>query len=210
MFGRHSAQVVQSGRSFLSSLVLGVSLVLVSLVCAATLITVYGLNIVDRKTGNIFEFAEATVQSLPDLVDSLPPILADVVDDQRRPDYANQLDVSVRLTDARGSGRVRPVVAVHNRGSEVVSLMSMRIIVLNDRDDLITEINEWAATPIAADHHWRGPLLPGASRHFAAGSRSVGKNFRSDDDLRVEFEITDVRVWNRDSAGPGTPANTTS
>ena len=201
MFGNQSHQVARGGRSFLSSLVLGSSLVVVTLIVSVTTVVVYGMNVIDRKTGNVFELAGATVQSLPELIDSLPPVLADLIDDQRRPDYADQLDVSVRLADVRGSKGVRPVVLVHNRGDEVVSLMSMRIVILNGRDEPITEINEWGATPIAADHQWRGPLLPGAKRHFAAGRRFHGKNLQRDG-LRVEFEITDVRVWNRDSTDP--------
>ena len=200
MFGNNSPQVARSGRSFFSTLVLGGSLVVVTLIGSATVLAVYALNIVDRKTGNVFEFAEVAVQSVPDLIESLPPVLADLIDDERRPEYAEQLDVSVKLADAGGYKGVRPVVLVHNRGDEVVSLMSMRIVILNDQGDPVSEFNEWGATPIAADRDWRGPLLPGATRRFTAGWRSYRDKLQRDS-LRVEYEITDVRIWNRDNAG---------
>ena len=199
MFGNKSPQVVRSGRSFLSSLALGGSMVIVTLIASVTVLAVYSLNIVDRKTGNVFEFAETALQSVPELIESLPPVLADLIDDERRPDYANQLDVSVKLVDAGRHGGVRPVVVVHNLGEEVVSLMSMRIVILNSLGNPIREFNEWGATPIAADRDWRGPLLPGATRRFTAGWRSY-RDKLDRDSLQVEYEITDVRIWNQDSA----------
>lgn len=199
MFGNHSPDVVRTGRSFASSFVLGGSFVLVALIGSVTTVGVYALNIVDRKTGNIFEFAEEVVLSLPEIAEALPPVLADLINDERRPGYADQLDVSVKLAATRSSSGVRPMIVVRNLGDKVVSLLSMRVVVLNDRDDLVAEFNEWAATPIAADHDWRGPLLPGATRRFATGHRFVGRNSKAEN-LRVEFEITDIRVWNH-----GTP-----
>lgn len=195
MFGNHSPEIVHTRRSFASSFVLAGSFVLVALIGSVTAVGIYGLNIVDRKTGNIFEFVEEAMLSLPEIAEALPPVLADLINDQRRPEYADQLDISVKLAATRSSSGVRPMVVVRNLGDQIVSLLSMRVVVLNDRDELVAEFNEWAATPIAADHDWRGPLLPGATRHFATSHRFVGKKSKAEN-LRVEFEITDVRVWN--------------
>ena len=202
MYGNQQyPQVVHKKHSFFSMAVLGLSAVTVTLLACVTMITMYGLRIVDSKTGDIFEFAEQTVHSLPELIDALPPILADVVNDVRSPEYLEQIDVSVHLTDGAHSRRGPfAVVTVHNRGDKVVSLMSMRIVVSNKHGEPIAEVNEWAATPIAADHDWRGPLLPGSERRFSVSSWHLGKH-ASAGNLTVGYEVTDVRVWNRSSTG---------
>lgn len=206
MFGNHSPEIVHSKRSFASSFVLGGSFVLVALIGSVTTVGVYALNIVDRKTGNIFEFAEEVVLSLPEIAEALPPVLADLINDQRQPQYADQLEIAVKLAATHSSSGVRPMVVVRNLGDQIVSLLSMRVVVLNERDELVAEFNEWAATPIAADGDWRGPLLPGATRRFATGHRFIGRNSK-DENLRVEYEITDVRVWNK---GAGDAVSLTS
>ncbi len=199
MNGNPYPQVVNKRRSFLATLVLGLSFVIATVIGSATVLGLYGMNIIDRKTGNVFELAESTIANLPELIQGLPPVLADVLNDQRRPDYAQQLEVSVSLTNDRSSKGPRAVVKIRNDGDQVVSLMSMRIVVLNDRGEVVAEMNEWGATPVAAEHDWRGPLLPGATRYFAVHhsyyDRSAGP---PTGDLHVEYEITDVRVWNGD------------
>ena len=192
----HSGQPTVIKKSFLSSLVLGVSAVIVTLILSASGLAFYGINIVDRKTGNVFEFVEEGIRSLPELQESLPPVLADLLNDSRRPDYVDQVEVSVKLAKYSGrKGYLRPVVRVRNTGSEVVSLLSMRVVVLNKNGDPVAELNEWAATPIAAEDEWRGPLMPGATRHFKAGYLFRGYDL-DDPNATVEFEITDLRVWN--------------
>ncbi len=204
MFGnQNQPQVVQRRRSFLSTVALGLSGVIVTTLLCVTTIVLYGASIIDAKTGNIFEFAEAVVQGLPELAESLPPAIADVLNDRRQPDYADQLDVSVSLADDTHRRGIRPVVVVRNKGDEVVSLLSMRIVVMNEDGEPLSELNEWAATPFAADHDWRGPLLPGAQRRFATNHRFVGKSL-SADHLEVDYEITDIRVWEGNETRPTT------
>jgi hypothetical protein len=50
--------------------------------------------------------------------------------------------------------------------------------------------DQYAATPAAADHDWRGPLLPGATRRFAVGGCRLPGGA-----AKAELEITDIRVW---------------
>ncbi len=198
MFGHQNGNVVHKARSFFSTLAWGISLIIITAIVGGTLIAGYGMNIVDRKTNSAFDLVEAVVNGLPELTDALPPVLADAISDQRRPDYASELDISVQLAESSGrKGAVRPVVELHNNGTEVVSLLSIRVVVLNDHDEPVAEFNEWAATPIAADHDWRGPLLPGSSRHMSAGTLFLGEN-GSLEDYHAEIEITDVRVWDKD------------
>lgn len=195
-------------RSFLSSLVLGFSAIGVSLIAAGSAITLYGMNIVDRKTGNVFEFVEEAIRGLPELAESLPPVLADVLNDERRPDYAEHLDVSARLTTSR-RGTIRPVVEVRNHGSEVVSLLSLRVVVIDEDGNPVAERNEWGATPFAAEHDWRGPLMPGSVRRFAAGRMGFSKELHNGN-LRVEIDVTDVRVWSGHQAKKTALAHSTS
>ncbi len=93
------------------------------------------------------------------------------------------------------NGRVRTTVNVINNGEEVVSLLALRIVILNAHDEILTESNEWAATPFAAEHDWRGPIMPGSQRHFAS-SHSRTFSVSSFNELKTEVEITDIRIWN--------------
>lgn len=185
-------------RTFFSTLALGLSAVIVTTIASGTGIILYGMNIADRKSDNLTGLIEEAVQNLPEFIDSLPPALADVFHDQRSPEYARQLDVSVRLADTRTrNGRVRPIVEVRNSGDEMVSLLSMRIVILDAQGDPVAEMNEWIATPIAADHDWRGPLLPDATRTIPIRSHRCYDITDPIESLQVTYEITDVRTWDR-------------
>jgi len=190
-----TAPIIRKPRSFFSTAALGVSAVLVTIIAGAVGLVIYGMNIVDRKTGNLLDFTQETIRGLPELAESLPPVLADVLNDRRSPDYAEQIDVSVALLEAPGHSRVfRPTIVVHNSGDAVVSLLSMRVVIVDENGQPVTEGNEWAATPFAADDEWRGPLLPGSTRRFTAD----GVRFRkttNENDYSVDVEITDVRIW---------------
>jgi len=95
---------------------------------------------------------------------------------------------------------VRTKIEVVNKGSEIVSLLCLRIVVFGSNGEILSESNEWAATPIAADHDCRGPLMPGSHRYFVSSSRALGVFLG--DQLRTEVEVTDLRVWNRPDDRP--------
>jgi hypothetical protein len=75
------------------------------------------------------------------------------------------------------------------------------MVVLDSRNEILAESNQWAATPLAADDDWRGPIMPGSSRRFAVSHHGASPEFRLDE-LKTEVEITDVRVWNGGEEAP--------
>ena len=95
---------------------------------------------------------------------------------------------------AKGSDTVRPVLTIVNNGDEVVSLLAIRVAVLKDK----VPARDWTqvvATPLAIDHDWPGPLMPGSTRHIVLSS--CYRNIKAEDikDITGSWEIADVRVW---------------
>ncbi|MHC4556335.1 MAG: hypothetical protein ACYTFW_02440 [Planctomycetota bacterium] len=188
-------QITYRKHTFLSALALGISTLAITLVISCTVLIIYGMNFAGDQSEKIVSLAENAVRGLPDLQESLPPVLADLLNDRRQPDYRTQLDISAKtilLPDQ--NGMVRTTVDVVNNGNEVVSLLSLRVVVLTANDEILVESNEWAATPIAADHDWRGPLMPGSQRYFTSSHSRLPVFSLSD--LKTEVEITDIRIWN--------------
>jgi len=203
--------VIKKRLSFFSVFAMSLSAIIISVVVCASVIGVYALNIADRRIDTVGELIEQTVRSLPEVRKSLPPVLADAFNDERRPDYVDRLAITVRYVE-RGEGhrhrhrRRRTVVEVENTGDEVVSLLSMRIVGLDAQGDPIYERNTWAATPIQIEDDWRGPLLPHEKRRFA-----VWCYFHCDI-AEVTHEITEVRTWLKDppAAAETLPAQLTA
>lgn len=73
-------------------------------------------------------------------------------------------------------------------------MLAVRVAALDARRTPVREWTEVVATPIAIDHEWRGPLMPGATRHVVLSS---WRNFPADkaDALLVAPEISEIRVW---------------
>ncbi len=180
--------------TFLSALALGISAVAIALIISCTVVIIYGMHFAGEKSEQLVALVEDAVRGLPSLQKSLPPAFADILDDHRQPDYSSRLEITAKTAPLpEQSGRVRTSVTVVNNGREVVSLLSLRIVVLNSAGEIVSESNEWAATPFAAEDDWRGPMLPGAHRYFSCSHnepRAV-----STDPLKTEVEITDIRIW---------------
>ncbi len=206
-----SPQVIYNKRSFLATLALGVSSILAILVLCLAGIFIYGMNIADRKTDNLLDFVGEIARQVPQLKESLPPILSDAISDERRVSYQSELEVGVKVALVRPeSGEIQPVIEIKNGGDQVVSFLSMRIVLLDPDGLPLAEINEWAATPIAdGGNSWRGPLFPGSKRLFRARSYHLRDQrwlvFDPDDPdgvrlngIRGEVEITELRVWSPD------------
>jgi len=190
-------KMIYKRHTFLSALAMGLSAVIIAFIVSCTVVIVYGMNFAGDKSEELVSLAEQAIRGLPKLQESLPPVLADILDDRRQPDYSGQLDITAKTTLLQNqNGRLRTKIEVVNNGGEVVSLLSLRIVVLNDQNEILTESNEWAATPIAADNDWRGPLMPGSRRYFA--TYRGGCHVFYADQLKTEVEITDIRVWNGD------------
>jgi hypothetical protein len=191
--------------TFLSALVMGLCALAITIILSGTAVVIYGMHFVGDKSERIVtSLIEDAIQGLPVLQKSLPPVLGDLLNDRRQPGYCDQLEITAKtsvLEDRNGHERMRTEIKVDNNGQEVVSLLSLRIIVLDSRDEILTESNEWAATPIAADEDWRGPIMPGSHRHFTVSHYRRPPDFILED-LKTEVEITDVRVWNNGQEAP--------
>lgn len=180
--------------SALSAAIFGVTAVVMTVIASVTAVVFYGLTMVDRKTDTLTETARALLEELPAIRAALPPALADAVSDVRRPEYAPRLKIEVGLPQASDRGRrVEPVISVENTGDEVVSMLALRIVALNSAGAPIREWTEYLATPLAIEDEWRGPLLPSSTRR-AVLNRSCPKDTAS-----VEYEVTELRVWERNA-----------
>ena len=188
--------------TFLSALAMGISAFAITVVISCVVVIVYSLHFAGNQSEKLVCLVEDAVRALPELQESLPPVLADVLDDRRQPDYREELEITADATFVPDRhGRVLTAVQVANNGGEVVSLLSLRVIVLNENNEIVAESNEWAATPIAADDEWRGPLMPGSHRRFTASSYGRS-SLSSVSDLRTEVEVTDIRIWNSSKDNP--------
>jgi len=187
--------------TFLSSAAMGLSAIVITLILSGTGVLVYGIHLASEKSERVISLAQGAVRGLPMLTESLPPVLSDMLDDRRQPDYSNALAITAKLTTAPGPyDGTRTAIEIVNNGSEVVSLLSLRVLLLDEHGRLISEDQEWAATPFAADHEWRGPIMPGSRRYFVSGRRLHDVSLV--DELRPEVEITELRVWNRPDKAP--------
>ncbi len=188
-------QIIQKKRSFWVTAVWGFTfIIMTALICAMIVITC-SMHATDRRVHDIVAGIDGITKAIPTIKESLPPVLSDVINDQRRPDCARQLDVVAKVVpEPNRIDSLKAAVEIKNKSSDVVSLLSLRVVVLNRDNTPLVERNEWAATPVAGDHHWRGPLLPGSKRAFLSGPMTLPPDTAADG-LRVEVEVTDVRVW---------------
>lgn len=166
-------------------------------IASLTAIVLYTMRIADSNAAKLLHFADNTIEGLPDLLKSLPPALADVLNDRRAPEYVSNLDVKVKFVTDESRGSVRPVVTVKNNGTEVVSMLALHVAAMDEHGNPRSDWTEVVATPLTIDDEWRGPLMPGSTRHVVLrGSRSFAGNAST---LVAVAEIGDVRVWEGDA-----------
>ena len=181
---------VQKRMSPFTALFLGVTAIVVAVITSASVIAIYGLHLSDRWATDLIGLTGETLDGLPEMIQALPPAVGDLLHDQRAPEYVDQLGIEVTMAnDSRRDG-VRPVVTVENRGGEMVTLLGLLGIVTDENGTPVGEWTEYAATPIAIDHDWRGPIMPSATRRFSVSGWPWVKGGAA-----VEYEITDVRIW---------------
>jgi len=173
-----------------TALFLGATAVIVATIASVSVVGVYGMNVGDRWAGQALNLVGRTVENLPQILESLPTALGDVAEYRRTPAYADSLAVDVRMAPDPYGG-TRPVITVENRGTEVVTLLGLRVVGLDANGNPVGEWNEYAATPVMIDNELRGPLLPSRTRVFTAGGRFGQKSAAAD----VKWEITDVWIW---------------
>lgn len=164
-------------------------------VLAVTAIALRGISMADSRIATTLAFAHETIDGLPDLLERLPESVGDLLNDSRRPDYAGKLNVSATLVSDGDKGRVRPVITIRNDGDEVVSLLAVRVAALDEDNRPRGEWTEVAATPLAIDDEWRGPLMPGATRHVVGSSTWRWAGSREVENLTAAVEVADVRIW---------------
>jgi hypothetical protein len=195
--------------TFLSSLAMGLSAVVVTLLVTCTVVALYAVHLASEKSERVISLAQDAVRGLPEFTKSLPPALSDMLNDRREPQYCNALTISAKAIPQPGPHkRIRTEIEITNNGDAVVSLLSLRIVILNDREQLLCESQEWAATPVAADDGWRGPIMPGSKRRFVSYTGCPWGTV-TDDALDAQIEVTELRVWNdtKDQDAPaGEPA----
>jgi hypothetical protein len=190
------SHIVYRNHTFLSAAAMGLSAVAIVVIVSCTATLLYAVHLAGEKSERVVSLAQDAVRGLPELVDSLPPALADMLDDRRQPDYCRQLAITARLTSVPGpDDGTRTAIEVVNNGDEVVSLLSLRITLVDEEGRILCEAQEWAATPLAAEHEWRGPIMPGSRRHFVGSYCRLPERHLADG-IRPEVEITELRVWN--------------
>jgi hypothetical protein len=194
------AVVVRKG-GFLTALFHGLFGLLTVIVVCGTGLGIYGLHVVDGKTGDLLTLANGVVTDFPEWLQNLPPLLAETLDDRRAPDYMAQVDVSVETVAVPGDrNRELTIVEVENKGSQTITVLALTVV-LEDEDGIpLRECRTYAATPIAVnDDEWRGPLLPERTRRFVVCRHG------HDRDLHPRIDVAELRVWNGPQA-PGVDA----
>ena len=191
-----TAPVVRRRMGFFSVSVVCVSAILMTTIVCATGLAFFGLSVVDGKADTLKGLVTETLHELPAICESLPPALADAVDDTRCPEYLDNLGIQVHAVASNERyGYNKAVVQIENKGDKIVSLLTMRIVGVDEKGDPISETNAWAATPIqTCDRDWRGPLLPHETRKF------IVRYYGDIKDVNYEHEVTELRVWQRDSS----------
>ena len=182
--------------SVFTAIALGLSAVAITCIVSGSVIILYGMRIVDKKSDTLVGAARVLVEELPALRAALPPALADAVNDERRPDYRDCLKIEVGVkSDPTRPDRAETSISVGNEGDQVISMLALRVVVLDENSRPMSATTEYVATPLAIDNDWRGPLMPGSKRRFGRTvhcARPVGS---------VEYEVTELRLWK-----PETPA----
>lgn len=194
-------KITYKKHTFLSALALGLSALAITFIVCCTVIVIYGMHFAGDRAEKLVTLMQGAVENLPKLQQALPPALSDMIDDRRQPDYASQLQISANTMPSPDEhGRIRTDVKVVNNGKDVVSLLSLRVVVLGPNGEVVCESNQWAATPLAADDDWRGPLMPGSQRYFTCDERGFSTSVVGD--LKTEVEVTDIRLWKGDKETP--------
>lgn len=189
-----------------TALFLGIfGLASVGIVSGAT-VTLYALHVIDTKAADLLDFTEGTLANLPEIIESLPDVISDIIHDHRSPDYASNIEVDVNFVFDEKRGTLRPTLSITNNGEEVVSMLAIRVAALNESRVPMREWTEVVATPIAIDRDWRGPLMPGATRHVVLRSGWRGIALEKAESVVSAVEISDIRIWDADANSNNTLA----
>lgn len=195
----HYPQVDCKKYSFLTVLVMGLAAIGVGFIVSCTIMIIYGINTIGNEPEEFVSLMEDAIRRVPVLRKSFSPVFSDILDDQRQPDYRDQLEVTAQMQSPQNAdGKLRTIVTVVNNGTETVSLLPLRVAILDAKGKIVAQTKEFVATPLAAQPYWRGPLKPGSTRHInSVISGTSSATFT--DNLTIEVEVADIRIW--DGAG---------
>lgn len=185
----HGDRVTLYRGGFFSSLVYGLCGVIGVAVICAMCVGLYGLNVVDRKFDQALFTGREIVSALPEVRESLPPILADVINDRRAPEYRGQLEVKATVTPSQDGRSASVLLETTNNGSLMVTLLAVRISLEDRSGRLVKSKGVYVATPLAIDDEWNGPILSGATRRQTFRIHGVSS------DVLPRIEVCDIRVW---------------
>ncbi len=179
----------------LTALFLGIWIIGGLGIVVAGALGLYGMRILDTKANGVLDFAGDTIDGLPELIESLPPALADILEDRRAPDYASNITVKVNFVTDEHRGNLIPALSITNDGDEVVSMLAVRVAALNSDNVPVREWTQVVATPVAVDHDWRGPLMPHATRHVVMHGWCGGARLTGSAGVTASAEISEIRLW---------------
>lgn len=187
-------------RGFFSTVAWGASMTIITAIVCGTGLGLYGLRIVDTKSDNVLASIQQVIGNLPEIQKNLPPVLADALSDERRPDYIGKIKITASVVSGPNKrGDILPAVEVTNTGDEVVSMLPIRITLSDANGGGLAQRTRMGATPLGvADEDWPGPLMPGATRKIVqrfSVDRDRGSNLGEASDYQVACEVTDVRIW---------------
>lgn len=183
--------IIKKG-GFLSAFAFGLFGFLTATVMCATGLGFYGLHVVNSSAGEIIGVGGNLIESLPEWREKLPPVLADALKDRREPGYRDNVELDVRLAGEpiNGDDRYRMlVINATNRGEDTITLMNVRVVLVDENEVPIRSESVYAATPVTVEGEWRGPLMPGSTRRCSIPIWKCPEN------LTPTVEITDLRVW---------------
>ena len=132
-------KVTYKKHTFLSSLAMGLSAVVITIIISCTVVIIYGIHFAGDRSEKLVSLVGDAVGGLPELRQALPPALADVLDDRRQPGYAAELDLSATTALTPDQHRsVRTRIEIVNEGSEIVSLLCLRIVVFGSNGEILS------------------------------------------------------------------------
>ncbi len=191
----HDPEIIYYRHTFFSAAAMVGSALAVAFIASCTAFVLYRMHLAAGDPDKFLSFTQQAVYWVPALKRTLPPSLIDVPLDSPRPDYCSHLQLAAETKPIAGSeANVRTIVRIVNEGSQTVSLLLLRIVILNSRREVLAESTEWAATPVAAHPEWRGPLQPGCQRYIAVPP-VLALPATSLSGLRTHVEIADIRIW---------------
>lgn len=185
--------VIVNKSGFFTALVKGVFGLLIVIVICATALGLFAMRMADKLVGDV---TLETIANLPKIVESLPewrelpPFVAEALNDHRDLAYRDNVEVATRLrTPAADSSRGVVAIEVTNQGKEVISYLTLRLLV-EDEGPRAVDRQYMVATPISCgDSDMPGPLAPGEKRTLLRNLVNL------EGEARLATEVTDLRVW---------------